>query len=414
LTDVKLSICIPTYNRAPYLRSALECLAAAGLDFGHEIVISDNASTDDTAAVVGEFIDRGLPIRYLPCPVNAGPVANFLNAMHHAVGDYIVYQGDDDFLVGEGLRSAVAYLDANPDVVAVQSPWYLYDEVADADLSTLYRLDAERKFAAQDFVGAFQFLFEGHIFPEIGIYRAAVMKTMWVPRTVCFWAFAYLAHFLDVGAVAFLPQPFYRSTTVSKIAPHRHQEGHQDVMTSWDMYRGGLEYFLHFAQQRGKLTVNDQTRVIYDRMCTVFVVIRMAVAVRLWAQRGDYIRAYELYTRMAIAGYGDYPGVGELREHFPVMVGLQTMAQTVNAIPTIRFMMLSEMTDPAYVGTLLRDVGLAERIEIVSDLATHDAALVAQTAVLVTNSAREAAILAMGYDPNFIFREGDLTRTVLV
>jgi hypothetical protein len=90
------------------------------------------------------------------------------------------------------------------------------------------------------------------------------------------------------------------------------------------------------------------------------------------------------------------------------------MAQTVNAIPTIRFMMLSEMTDPAYVGTLLRDVGLAERIEIVSDLATHDAALVAQTAVLVTNSAREAAILAMGYDPNFIFREGDLTRTVLV
>ena len=414
MTDIKLSICIPTYNRSAYLRTALDTLAAADLGFGYEIVISDNASTDDTADVVRDYIGRGLPIRYLPCPVNAGPASNFLNALRQARGAYVVYQGDDDLLIGSGVRDAVAYLDANPDVVAVQAPWYLYDEVEDRDLQTFYTLDQDVKFAAQDYVGVFEFMFNAHVFPEIGIYRTDVMKAAWVPRHFCFWAFAYLAHFLDQGAVAFLKQPFYRSVTVSKIDSRRDQLGVQDVMTSWDMYRGGLEYFLHFAERRGKLVVNDQARAIYDRMCTVFVVIRMSVAIRLWVAQKDFVRAYELYTRMAIAGYADYPGVGELRDHLPVMVGLQTMAQQINAVPDIAYLMLSDMSDPAYVETLLRDVGLRQEVAILWDADAHDPGLVERTALLVTNDAREREFLTRGYNPHFIFREAELTRYVLV
>ena len=49
-----LSICVPTYNRSRYLASLLEGLVAQIGDFPHpfELVISDNASTDDTPAVV--------------------------------------------------------------------------------------------------------------------------------------------------------------------------------------------------------------------------------------------------------------------------------------------------------------------------------------------------------------------------
>ena len=50
MTDVTLSICIPTYNRAAFLDYSLSNLAAARFPFPIEIVISDNASTDETPA----------------------------------------------------------------------------------------------------------------------------------------------------------------------------------------------------------------------------------------------------------------------------------------------------------------------------------------------------------------------------
>ncbi|HEX7873688.1 MAG TPA: glycosyltransferase family 2 protein [Sphingobium sp.] len=413
MTDIKLSICIPTYNRAAYLRTALECLAGADFSFPYEIVISDNASPDDTEAVVRTFIDRGLPINYLRMPENAGAAINLTNAIQHAVGQYMIYQGDDDLLIPEGIEAAVAHLDANPDVTVCQAPWYLYNEVEDVDVKTFYHLDADRTFERQDFLGVFEFLFEGHVFPEIAIYRMSTARVAIVPRYFCFWPFSYLAHFLDEGAVTFLKQPFYRSVTVSKIAASRDQLGFEDVMTSWDMYRGGLEYFLHIGAQRGKLSTTEEARAVYDRMCKIFTVIRMSVAIRFWVARNDFIRAYELYTRMAIAGHGDYPGVAELRPHFPVMVGLQTLAYKVNAVPEIDYLILSDMADADHIGGLLRDVGLRAEIAIVSDGASHDPALADRTAILVTSEARQAEFIDRGYRPGFIFHEGELTRFVL-
>ncbi|MBE6377302.1 MAG: glycosyltransferase family 2 protein [Lentisphaerae bacterium] len=55
-----LSICIPTYNRAEYLKKSLESLVNQEC-WPHpevEIVISNNASTDDTAAVIAEYVSR--------------------------------------------------------------------------------------------------------------------------------------------------------------------------------------------------------------------------------------------------------------------------------------------------------------------------------------------------------------------
>ncbi|MGO7419868.1 glycosyltransferase family 2 protein, partial [Rhizobium ruizarguesonis] len=65
MSGIKLSICIPTYNREAYLRNALTyCENDYKFAFPFEIVICDNASTDGTQQVVEEFIARGQPIRY--------------------------------------------------------------------------------------------------------------------------------------------------------------------------------------------------------------------------------------------------------------------------------------------------------------------------------------------------------------
>lgn len=414
MSDIKLSICIPTYNRSAYLRTALEHLEGYGFSFPYEIVISDNASTDDTTDIVDAFIARGLPIRYYRRPVNHGGGPNLSNAYMQAVGEYLLYHADDDLLIPAGVEAAVRHLDERPDVVAVQAPWTLYNEVEDKDTSQFYKVEQDMTFPRQHFVEVFQYLYEGHVFPEIGIYRASATRSAWLPREICFWAFTTLAHYVDQGAVSFLKQPFYRSVTVSKIAPSRQQGGFDEVMKNWDIYRGGLEYFLHVAAKRGKLNLSDEARAIYDQMCKIFTMIRMSVAIRFLVARHDYIKAYELYTRMAIGGMGDIPEVAQLRQLFPVMVTLQTLVYQVNAASGISHLVLSGVDDPDYIEGLLREAGLEAEMPVIGDASAHDPAHIATSAIFSTDAAEREALEAQGYRPNFIFTESELAHFVLI
>ncbi|WP_295556569.1 glycosyltransferase family 2 protein [uncultured Hyphomicrobium sp.] len=415
MSGVKLSICIPTFNREAYLRNALDhCERDYKFDFPYEIVISDNASTDNTKAVVETFIAKGLPIRYHRRAVNGGSGPNLACAFHHAVGDYAIYLADDDFLIADRVTEAMAYLDANPDVAACHAPWYLYDEVADKDVTQFYAVDADKKFPQGSFADLFQFIFERHIFPEIGIYRASALRSAWVPREFCFWAFSYLAHFLDQGAVAFLKQPFYRSVTRSKIAPNRQQAGNDGVMTGWDSYRGGLEYFLYVGLKRGKISNTREARALYDEKCRIFMLNRMAVAVRFWVARKDYIKAYELYTRMAIGGMGEHPELTKIRDALPLMAALQTLAYQVNATADIDRLILAGTTDPAAIEDMLRSLGLEPQIEVTTEPPQHDRAKAPRSAVFAGNPALRERYLALGYKPNLIFTDGDLSQHTIL
>lgn len=95
---VTLSICIPTYNRSEYLR---ECLGSvltsiAGHERDTEIVISDNASTDDTGDVVRAFQETHPWIRYHRNEQNIGGERNFYLLATLAQGENIWIFGDDD------------------------------------------------------------------------------------------------------------------------------------------------------------------------------------------------------------------------------------------------------------------------------------------------------------------------------
>lgn len=415
MSEMKLSICIPTYNRERYLHNTLSrCAADFKFAFPYEIVISDNASTDDTKRVVDEFIAKGLPIRYHRRAENGGALRNIVSSLRHAVGEYALYLADDDVLIADQVAAIVAYLDANPDVVTCQAPWFLYDEVANRDTGQFYRVDRDVKFARRSFAEVFQFIYERHIFPEIGIYRTAALRSAWVPRDFCFAPFPYLAHFLDQGAVTFLKQPFYRSVTVSKIAPRRHQAGNEEVMTFWDRYRGGLEYFLYFGVKRGSIANTREARAAFEEKCKIFTFNRMAVAARFWAARNDFVKVYELFTRMAVGGMADHPDMVKLREVLPLRVALQTLAYQVDATAGLDRLILSGMADPAAIGDLLRDCGVEPRIEILDDSAAHDPARIESTAVFVSDQQRRDKYLSMGYKPGLIFTEQELVRHILV
>lgn len=99
-----ISFCIPTYNRAQYLRETLACiLPQLGPDV--EVVISDNASTDETWEVV-ELYQRKFPgIRYISNKTNLGYDRNLLSCLEHASGEYVWFFGSDDLLDEDGIET---------------------------------------------------------------------------------------------------------------------------------------------------------------------------------------------------------------------------------------------------------------------------------------------------------------------
>ena len=96
-----LSICIPTYKRANILEGALKAIDKAIQLIDKEkieLVVSDNCSPDNTFQVVQEYIDKGLPIKYIRNTENIGADDNILQCFRLAKSKYVWVIGDDDYI----------------------------------------------------------------------------------------------------------------------------------------------------------------------------------------------------------------------------------------------------------------------------------------------------------------------------
>lgn len=91
----KLSICIGTYNRAAFIGETLESIISQATS-DLEIVVSDNASTDNTEEIVAKYGCRFGGLRYIRQPTNIGLDRNFDHAVDQARGEYCWLFTDDD------------------------------------------------------------------------------------------------------------------------------------------------------------------------------------------------------------------------------------------------------------------------------------------------------------------------------
>jgi glycosyltransferase involved in cell wall biosynthesis len=109
-----VSIGLPTYNRAASLKRAVE--SALAQDFPNlELVISDNASTDETKSMCEEFCRQDSRVRYIVQPVNQGIMANFQTVLDESRGEFFMWLADDDWLDPDYVRECLAVLAKQPD-----------------------------------------------------------------------------------------------------------------------------------------------------------------------------------------------------------------------------------------------------------------------------------------------------------
>src|SRR5437899_12562971 len=92
-----VSICIPTYNGAAHLAPCLEsALNQTWTDF--ELLIVDDASSDDTVAITEACAARDRRVRVARNPRNLGLVGNWNRCLELAKGTWIKFLFQDDLL----------------------------------------------------------------------------------------------------------------------------------------------------------------------------------------------------------------------------------------------------------------------------------------------------------------------------
>lgn len=219
----RMTVAIPTFNRAAWLHDSLtSVLAQTFTDF--RVIVSDNASEDDTAEVVRSFDDPR--IDYRRSEHNVGSLANIKRLIALADTEFIVIVPDDDLLYPEHLRRAVELLERRDTVGLVHSAFHELD----GEAQIVRRVDPvksrgpvtlQRRDNALEWLMASRW---GLCFPSV-VYRTEALvaaggfrpedepfgdRKLWM-RLACDWDFGYIA----TPLVAFRAHPAAITTRIA-------------------------------------------------------------------------------------------------------------------------------------------------------------------------------------------------------
>lgn len=120
----KVSVTVVTYNHGEWLRECLESIVTQKTDFSFEVIVGDDASTDNTTHNI--LLDYASRYPTLIYPVfrekNVGGTQNYLDLMLRARGEYIAHIDGDDLMLPEKLQKQSNFLDNHPECSMVIHP----------------------------------------------------------------------------------------------------------------------------------------------------------------------------------------------------------------------------------------------------------------------------------------------------
>ena len=121
--DPVVSVIVVSYNRSADLRLSLQAL----LDTGYpalELIVVDNASSDDAAAVAASFAE----VKLLRSPTNLGFAGGNNLGLAHATGEYVALVNNDAVVEAAWIRDLVAFLEAHPDAAGAGGKAYHWND----------------------------------------------------------------------------------------------------------------------------------------------------------------------------------------------------------------------------------------------------------------------------------------------
>ncbi|MBF0428052.1 MAG: tetratricopeptide repeat protein [Magnetococcales bacterium] len=300
-TPIMLSICIPTFNRHEQLACALNHLKwTLNCDIAIEIIVSDNASDDDTPRIAQEMGRLFPRFRYVRQAHTVEEANHSLATMRLAHGQYFICLADHDRLVPEVVLAEIAYLNQHDDIVANHAPWRLWNDLTNTDMGTFYHLDEPITFSKAQSAEMFNTILSRHIFPEIAIYRtASYTKVLFDCSYVC-TPFVMEFRALHYGKIRFQPTPFYISVVQSPIQTRNTPKDATRLLSRLDHYRAGLEIAASLALSNiGMTEFNEGNRIVVLDLINDFLIKRTLVAATVALAQGNPIAA-SLFLKRAL------------------------------------------------------------------------------------------------------------------
>ena len=192
IEDSIVSVVIPSYNRCDMLRGALESLVRQRTDgaFSFEVIVVDNASTDDTRQVLDEMAAHypAIPLRYAYEPAPSHPDA--LNrGIREATGQWIAFMDDDELAESDWLLELVQTARRRSAKV-VGGPFCLYlKDLTEGELSSLgpiarkvlrdYRpYSIEQPFEGPNLPGSGNVMVSREVFEAVGYFDNSIVTGM--------------------------------------------------------------------------------------------------------------------------------------------------------------------------------------------------------------------------------------------
>ncbi len=199
-----ISFVVPCYNYARYLPDCVESILAQDAPYEFEIILIDDASTDETPRVIQSFTDPR--IRVTTHSKNLGHAKTIEEGLQLARGKYVARIDPDDRYRSDFLSRTVEKLEKHPEVGAV------YGDVAQIDEHGVINVESsDREHNRQDFKGnELVRLMEKNFIcaPSLLARREAWLNALPVPEWLAFndwyftlkmardWEFYYLHHVL--------------------------------------------------------------------------------------------------------------------------------------------------------------------------------------------------------------------------
>lgn len=191
-TRPRLSIGLPVFNGARFLPAALDSLL--GQTFGDfELIVSDNASTDETQAIVEEYAQSDSRIVYVRQIRNHGAPRNFNYVVERATGEYFKWAAADDVCAPTLLQRCIDVLEQDASVVCCHARTRKidehgnllteFDDPTDGGLPTKWflegnirrhRPDGSSQFPSRRFADVL--LYSGWGVRSFGMMRASIMR----------------------------------------------------------------------------------------------------------------------------------------------------------------------------------------------------------------------------------------------
>jgi len=125
--NLLVSIVMPAYNAEKYIEQAIQCI----LDQTYtnwELLIADDASTDNTNAIIKKYALKDSRIKFYQNETNIGYLKTWNKLIDITAGDFITFLDADDVCAADRINILYNYLEENPDIKIVGSNINLLSE----------------------------------------------------------------------------------------------------------------------------------------------------------------------------------------------------------------------------------------------------------------------------------------------